>query len=97
MIIVLIKESSRSKSARLLLHFGEVVGFDEVLDELFCFGDGESNDGDGVNPVFLGDGVVVFVFLGSVSTSVSEVCRLQGCDAKLDNYFHIRLRFVVFH
>ena len=25
----------RCKSARLLLHFGEVVGFDEVLDELF--------------------------------------------------------------
>jgi hypothetical protein len=24
-----------SKSQRLLLHFGEVVGFDEVLDELF--------------------------------------------------------------
>ena len=24
----------------------------------------------------------------SVSTSVSEVCRLQGCGAKLDKYFH---------
>ena len=70
MIIVLIKESSRSKSARLLLHFGEVVGFDEVLDELFCFGDGESDDGDGVNPVFLGDGAVVFVFLDETTNLV---------------------------
>ena len=26
--------------------------------------------------------------LGSVLTSVSEVCRLQGCGAKLDKYFH---------
>ena len=58
--MVLVKKSSRSKSARLLLHFGEVVGFNEVLDELFRFGLGETKKGDGVGPVFLGDGAVVF-------------------------------------
>ena len=31
-----------SKSLRLLLHFGEVIGFDEDFDELFSFGAGES-------------------------------------------------------
>ena len=63
-------KSSRSKSTRLLLHFGEVIGFDEVLDELFCFGNGESEEGDGVDPVFLGDGVVGLVFLGEAADLV---------------------------
>ena len=32
--------------------------------------------------------VIAPPFQGSVSTSVSEVCRLQECGAKLDKYFH---------
>lgn len=32
--------------------------------------------------------------VGSVSTSVSEVCRLQGCGAKLDKYFHFNPWFL---
>ena len=57
-------KTSSSKSLRLLLHFGEVVGFDEVLDELFRFGLGEAKEGDNVEPVFFGNGAVVVVVLG---------------------------------
>ena len=57
------KRASGSKSQRLLLHFGEVVGFDEALDELFRFGLGETREGNDVDPVFFGDGILDFVFL----------------------------------
>ena len=44
--LILPKKSSRSKSLRLLLHFGEVVGFNEVLDEFFRFGLCKAKEGD---------------------------------------------------
>ena len=47
---------------------------------------------DGKSPVEMkwknGNKVVFRLERGSVSTSVSEVCRLHGCGAKLDKYFH---------
>ena len=60
------------KSQRLLLHFSKVIGFDEVLNELFRFGLCESGKGDNVDPVFLGDGVVSFVFLGEAIDALYE-------------------------
>ena len=38
--------------------------------------------------VYHGKNMQIVESHGSVSTSVSEVCRLQGCGAKLDKYFH---------
>ena len=63
-------KTSSSKSLRLLLHFGEVVGFDEVLDELFRFGLGEAKEGNLIDPVLLGDGVGDFVFLDETANLV---------------------------
>ena len=77
--MVLVKKSSRSKSARLLLHFGEMIGFDEVLDELFRFGLGEAKKGDNVNPVFESDGVVDLVFLDETTNLVHLFFR-SGSD-----------------
>lgn len=64
-----------SKSQRLLLHFGEVVGFDEVLDELFDFRVSEAEKGDVVNFVFQGNGAVALVFLDETADLVHLVFR----------------------
>ena len=62
-----------SKSQRLLLlDFGEVVGFDEVLDELFEFFGVEAKKFDDVETVFFDDGVVDFVFLDE-TTNLGEL------------------------
>ena len=56
----------------MLLDFGEVVGLDEVLDELFQFFGFESKESDDVESIFFGDGVVDFVFLDE-TTNLSEL------------------------
>jgi hypothetical protein len=66
----LIKKSSGSKSQKLLLHFGEVVGFDKVLDELFRFRLSETKMGNLVDPVLLVDGVGDFAFLDETANLV---------------------------
>ena len=67
------KKTLRSKSQRLLLlDFGEVVGLDEVLDELFQFFGFEAKECDEVKTVFFGDGAVDFVFLDE-TTDLSEL------------------------
>ena len=66
-------KSSRRKSPRLLLlDFGEVVGLDEVLDELFQFFGFEAKECDDVETFFFGDGVVDFVFLDE-TTDLGEL------------------------
>jgi hypothetical protein len=65
-----------------------VVGFDKVLDELFCFGNSESDDGDGVNPIFLGNGAVVFVFLDETANLVHLFFRGgSDCGAHITAVF----------
>jgi hypothetical protein len=74
-VVVLFNKSlnSGSKSQRLLLlDFGEVVGFDEVLDELFEVFGVESKESDDVESIFFGDGVVDFVFLDE-TTDLGEL------------------------
>ena len=44
--------------------------FSEGFDKLFGFGAGESEEGDGVDPVFPGNGVVGLVFLGKAADLV---------------------------
>jgi hypothetical protein len=56
----------------LLLDFGKVVGLDEVLEELFEVFGFESEECDGIEPVFLSDGVVDFVFLDE-TTDLGEL------------------------
>ena len=56
----------------MLLDFGEVVGFDEVLDELFEVFGVESKESDDVESIFFGDGVVDFVFLDK-TTDLGEL------------------------
>lgn len=61
---------SRGSGVRLVRCFGKTVGFEIVFDELFRFGDGEAKEGDGVNPIFEGDGVVDVVFLDETADLV---------------------------
>ena len=72
----------------MLLDFGEVVGLDEVFDELFRFGLGETEEGDGVEPVLLGDGVLDFVFLGEAADLVHLFFRgSSDCGAHMAAVF----------
>ena len=78
--LILSKKSSSSKSLRLLLHFGKVVGLDEVLDELFQFFGFEAKECDDVETVFLSDGAVVLVVLEETANLVrffSEVVLMM--------------------
>ena len=66
-------KNSGSKSQRLLLlDFGQVVGFGEVLDELFQFFGFESKESDDVETFFFCDGVVDLVFLDE-TTNLGEL------------------------
>ena len=66
-------KNSGSKSQRLLLlDFGEVVGLDEILDELFDVFGFESKECDDVETIFFCDGVVDFVFLDETT----DLCEL---------------------
>ena len=56
----------------MLLDFFEVIGLNEVLDELFQFFGLESKDCDDVETVFFCDGVVDFVFLDK-TTDLGEL------------------------
>ena len=76
---------------RFLLHFGEMVGFGEALDEFFGFGASESEKGDGVNPVFEGNGVVDFVFLDETADLVHLFFR-SGFDRGTHLYKFLWLR-----
>ena len=60
---------------RFWRHFGEIVGFGESFDEFFGFSTGEADEGDGVGPVVMGDGVVDFVFFGKAADLVSLLFR----------------------
>ena len=68
-----------SKSLRLLLHFGEVVGLDEVFDELFEVFGFEANEFDRVKTVLFCDDVVDFVFLDE-PTNLFELFFRAGLD-----------------
>ena len=66
-------ESSRRKSQRLLpLDFSEVIGLDEVFDELIQFFGFESKECDDVESVLFCTGVVDLVFLDE-TTDLGEL------------------------
>jgi hypothetical protein len=58
-----------------------MVGFGEVLEELFCFGIGESQNGNGENIVLLSDGLITIVFLGEAADLVHQFFRRGFKDA----------------
>ena len=72
-VTFLSSQNSISKSQRLLLlDFGEVVGLDEVLDELFQFFGFEAKECDDVESVLFCTGVVDLVFLDE-TTDLGEL------------------------
>lgn len=64
--------------------FGEVVGLDEILDELFEFFGFQAKEFDGIGTIFFGDGVVNVVFLDKTTNLVKLVF-----GAGLDGSAHI--------
>ena len=68
-----------------------MVGFDELLDELFGFGLGETKEGDAVNPVLVGDGAVVVVFLDETANLVHLFFRCgSDSSAHIDAVFWLQ-------